>query len=522
MRGMLLTLPGLTVAGRVAGEPTAVEGGLVVPGRAVTLLHPFGAAGRYYRHGWHSWSPVEWVAVPGGRAEAGASGGGRPADDRAAALYSDDDARYAGAWRPGGSGVGAVEGPDGRVLLLGALDVGARVEADDEVLRGFYEGGPEGDGGADGAAGAAAEPAWFVAYGERSEAFARYAEQLGRRLGRRARGESPRVWCSWYGYYRDISEARLAAALQGLAGLAFDVFQVDDGWQRAIGDWQPNERFPSGMAELAKRIHDAGMRAGLWMAPFIVAPSSPIFREHPDWLVRDDDGQPVVAGHNWGDAYYALDTTHPQAQAWLRSLVERVREWGYDYLKLDFLYAAAMPGRRHAPVPRERAYREGLRVMREAAGDDAYILVCGAPVIASLGLADGIRVGPDVAPFWEIPYGGGGASARTLPSSRNAVWTSVERLWLQPLIHTDPDVAYFRTRHNLLAERERRWLQDLARVAGFRATSDPPEWLTGQERAELAAFLQERPRVERVGPYRYRVDDREVDFGPALARDGQG
>ena len=508
---MLLSLEGLTLPARAAGPAREVEGGLVLPRGPVALLHPFGAA-RFYRHGWHSWSAVEWVPL-------------RPAAAAASPLYSDDDARYAAGPRPGGSGVGAVEGPDGQVLLLGALDVGARVEADDEVLRGFFE--EEADSGAPppGApAGGRPAPAgggWFVAYGPRERVFAAYARHLGERLGRRGQGEAPRVWCSWYGFYRDISEDRLLEALEGLRGLEFDVFQVDDGWQRAIGDWEANDRFPSGMAALAARIREAGMRAGLWVAPFIVAPSSPLFREHPEWLVRDPAGQPVVAGHNWGDAYYALDTTHPGARAWLQALVRRVRGWGYDYLKLDFLYAAAMPGRRHEAVPREQAYREGLRLIREAAGDDAYILVCGAPVVASVGLADAIRIGPDVAPFWEIPYGGGGPSRRTLPSSRNALWTSVERLWLRPLLHTDPDVVYFRTRYNLLGDQQRRWLQDLARVAGFRATSDPPAWLTDAERAELAAFLKERPRVEQVGPYRYRIDGREVDFGPALAA-GEG
>lgn len=177
------------------------------------------------------------------------------------------------------------------------------------------------------------------------------------------------------------------------------MFQVDDGWQQSIGDWEPNERFPSGMAALANRIRAAGLRPGLWMAPFIVAPCSRLYREHPEWLLKTKDGQPAVAGYNWGDYYYALDTTHPGAAEWLRNLIAGVRAWGYEYLKLDFLYAAAMPGCRFRAVPREQAYREALRAVREAAGDAAYLLVCGAPVIASLGIADAIRIGPDVAPL---------------------------------------------------------------------------------------------------------------------------
>lgn len=500
MENVLLTLPGLTVPARTAGAPRATAGGVLLPRGPVAVLHPFGMT-RFYRHGWHSWSPVDWVSL--------ARPPERPGVPRER-WYMGDDAAYLAGPRHGGSAVGAVEGPHGAVLLLGALGVGARVEADDEVLRGFIE------EGAGEEAGEASPDGWFLGYGDPVSVFARYAELLGERLGKRGLGSAPRVWCSWYSFYRDISEAQMAEVLEGLQGLAFDVFQIDDGWQREIGEWEPNERFPSGMAAMAERIRRAGFKPGLWMAPFIVAPASRLYREHPEWLLKDVDGRPAVAGYNWGDYYYALDTTHPEVEKWLRELISKVRGWGYEYLKLDFLYAAAMPGPRYRSLHREQAYRQALRVIREAAGDEAYILVCGAPVIASVGLADAVRIGPDVAPFWEVPYGTGSLLERSWPGSRNAVCTSLNRLWLQPLIHTDPDVVYFRSRYNLLTPKQKAWLQDLARVSGFQGTSDPPGWLDAEERQAMAAFIEARPTVERLGPYRFRIDGREVDFQAAL------
>ncbi|MDI6424336.1 alpha-galactosidase, partial [Enterobacter hormaechei] len=148
------------------------------------------------------------------------------------------------------------------------------------------------------------------------------------------------------------------------------------------------------------KIRAMGHIPGLWMAPFIVRPSSRLYRERPDWLLKDAQGDPVPAGINWGGFYYALDTTHPQVRAWLRGVIQRAVAWGYTYLKLDFLYAAALPGVRHENIPREQAYREALRVVREAAGEEVYILACGAPILPSLGLVDGLRIGPDVAPYW--------------------------------------------------------------------------------------------------------------------------
>src|SRR4030067_1320151 len=102
-------------------------------------------------------------------------------------------------------------------------------------------------------------------------------------------------------------------------------------------------------------------------------------------MLRDEKGDLVVAGHNWGDVFYTLDTTQIQVQEWLANQVRKVRSWGYDYLKLDFLYAAALPGVRQQNLPGEQAYRLGLSALRLAA-HDAYLLVCGAPGLAPLGL----------------------------------------------------------------------------------------------------------------------------------------
>ncbi|MBD3854480.1 MAG: hypothetical protein IFJ96_06830, partial [Acidobacteria bacterium] len=122
----------------------------------------------------------------------------------------------------------------------------------------------------------------------------------------------------------------------------------------------------------------------------------------------------------------ALDPTSGATQEYVASVIAEVRQWGFDYLKLDFLYAAAFPGRHESPMTREAAYREGLSIVREAAGDDCYLLACGAPIIASVGIVDGIRLGPDVAEFWHDPqltaladFSGRGA--------RNAIATSSQR-----------------------------------------------------------------------------------------------
>jgi len=463
-------------------------GGYVLGGKTVQIGHSFGRT-RYFKHGWQSWSEAAWVSMKENPQPI------QPPERRPQC----DDPAYALSPAHGGSGLGAIEGFDGRMLFLGALRPGARIEADRVSLKGQSE----------------RENEWFVAYGAWESVLARYTELLANTLGVRGQNPAYRVWSSWYGFYSNISENLMLEVLSGLQGLPFEVFQLDDGWQQNMGDWEPNHKFPSGMQTIALRAQSLGLRPGLWLAPFIVRPSSGLFKEHPDWFLRDEAGELVSAGSVWGGTY-GLDVTLPAVQDWLVALVQKVRGWGYRYLKLDFLYASALPAVRHGGEAREDAYREALRLIREAAGPEVYILVCGAPILASLGLADGIRIGPDVAPFWDNEDRRALLHDPTGPSAYGALKTSLHRLWLRPLIHTDPDVAYFRSRYTLLTPEQRQVLQDLAVVSGFKATSDPPAWLDGEEREQLREWLEANPTLTPLGPYRFKIGGREVDFEPYL------
>ncbi|MEW5871673.1 MAG: glycoside hydrolase family 36 protein [Chloroflexota bacterium] len=468
----------------------SIPGGYHLQGQQISLLHPFGKT-NFYRHGFHSWSLSAWLPL----------GKRLPTPVQREIWPQIDHPHLLRDYPFTSSGLAALQGPDGNVLLLGALELDASVKADSQILRGEYT--------APVAAGARCS--WYLGYAPEEAVFTEYTRLLAERYGERGQGKPPRVWCSWYSFFTDIHEDRLLHVLDGLAGLPFDVFQLDDGWQIGMGDWEANPKFPSGMAALADKIRQHGLTPGLWLAPLIVQPKSSLYHQHPDWLLRDAQGQPVRAGHNWGDDFFGLDTTHPAVQEWMAALIGKVRNWGFEYLKLDFLYAAALPGVRYQNVPGEQAYRQGLQVIRQVAGE-AYFLACGAPVIATLGLADGLRVGPDVAPFWDNVERSQQLYDLTGPSTLNGIRTSLQRLWLRPVLQVDPDVAFMRSRFNLLSPAQKQLLQDLVQITGFRAISDPPDWLDQQELDQLRAFLAESPQVEKLGRYLFRIDDRQVDF----------
>lgn len=446
---------------------------------------------RFFRHGWQSWTLTTWldpstpplpILAPEFRAKD---------EDPAYAFHKN----HVSAW------VGAVELGEDDILLVGALNLSGRVELDNQILKGFYEDENEGE--------------WIIARGKEDEVFAKYVNLLKSSFGTTQFEKPPRVWCSWYSLYKWINEPLLTKALHGLDDLPFDVFQIDDGWQDNSGHWEAGGKFPSGMAAFADTIKSTGRTAGIWLSPFIVTPNLRIFREHPEWILKNDQGAMVSAGLNWTGNTYALDITHPEVLDWLDELIRKVVNWGYDYLKLDFLYAGALLGRRYKEISREEAYRNAMQVMRNAAGD-AYILACGAPIIPSLGLCDGIRIGPDVSPYWLNKPLSVWLNNPNDTSTQNAIRTSIHRLWLNPLVNIDPDVLYFRSKYNSLKPKENQLLQDLGTITGFKATSDLPNWWKPSEKDNVREFLAADLKVRKKKRYIFQVDGREVDFNPAI------
>jgi alpha-galactosidase len=269
------------------------------------------------------------------------------------------------------------------------------------------------------------------------------------------------------------------------------------------------------MKMLADLITATGRTPGVWLAPFMVSAHSELIRAHPQWLLRDGNGNPVRAGMTWTGTPLALDSSHPEVLDWLDQLIRKVCAWGYGYLKLDFLYLGGSIGKRYRDIPREAAYRNAMRVIRRAAGD-AYILACGAPILPSLGLCDGIRVGPDVAPFWLNRPWSVWLNNPNDPSTQNAIRSSIHRLWLRPLVNIDPDVVYFRSKNNALKIHESQLLRDLGLISGFKATSDPPHWMTASEKERLGQYLTAEPAIQKNRRYVYQVDGRIVNFQPAI------
>lgn len=319
---------------------------------------------------------------------------------------------------------------------------------------------------------------------------ARWAQMLGDAMHARSRAPYQRGWCSWYHYFHSITEETLMFNLRMLKDLRseypIEIVQLDDGYQEALGDWdRTNRKFPSGLKIIANEIRDAGFVAGLWTAPFLAARDSRIMRMHSNWFVTQDD-EPLRCAHNanWTGGQdkfaYALDGSNPDFVNHLGQLFETiVLSYGYNYLKLDFLFAGAVVGKRYDPaVTRAETFRRGLEAIRRAAGNDAFILGCGCPLGPAVGIVDGMRIGPDVAPYWGTEEKGEPGTALAIDAVVTRSFMH-RRLWLN-----DPD-CLMRAKETGLSSAERLALAwTIAASGGMLLISDDMRVL-GENSAEL-------------------------------------
>ncbi len=261
---------------------------------------------------------------------------------------------------------------------------------------------------------------------------------------------NPVGWSSWYQYFTNLRWEDVEKNLNiGREIFPFEVFQIDDGYEKDIGDWLETKEGFRSLPELARLIKSYGYVAGIWTAPFSAAETSSLYQTHPEWMVTEE-GRPKECYKGWGKKVYALDATHPEVKSWLVRTFSALKKMGFDYFKIDFLFSAAMPGRRKRNVTPVQAYREGLETVRRAVGK-SFVLGCGPPLLPSIGWVEGMRIGEDTAPYWDS---GRGAfqGANAYYALKNSLMRSFmhRRWWLN-----DPDCLLLRSREIELTAEER-------------------------------------------------------------------
>ena len=325
----------------------------------------------------------------------------------------------------------------------------------------------------------------------------------------------PAGFCTWYAEKHGGSsdEKDLAGltefAAKNLRPFGFDFVQIDDGWQRGdsqgngpnknFTDFRPDGPYPAGMKKIADDINAHGLTAGLWFMPFAGTANDPWFVGHTDWFVKRADGAPYTT--NWGGT--SLDMTNPAARAYVRSFVSNIAKWGFTYFKMDGLYTGVAakqvyvnsgykeddlgdavflnPGKTNT-----EAFRDGLKLVREAAGPDVFFLGCTVAqnmrsYTGAMGLVDAMRIGADNSGSWA-----GWVRQSPVAGSRNYFLN--DRIW-----YNDPDPSYVRSSLSLT---EARTIASWPTIAG--ALNSNGDWLPSLPAERLDILKRTLPSHGRI------------------------
>ncbi len=251
---------------------------------------------------------------------------------------------------------------------------------------------------------------FFFASGDRQALLRRVADAIAKNHPSPLFRPEPTGWCSWYCFGPRVTSQNVLANLDAIAAQvpALKYVQIDDGYQAAMGDWlMTGKAFGGDILGVLKEIRRRGFEPAIWVAPFIAEENSQVFREHPEWLLKDDSGKPLpsnrVSFGGWRHGpWYALDGTHPGAQKHLEDVFRTMRrEWGCTYFKMDANFWGALHGGRHhdPQATRVEAYRRGMEAIRRGSGD-AFLLGCNHPIWPSFGLIHGSRSSDDIKRSW--------------------------------------------------------------------------------------------------------------------------
>lgn len=144
---------------------------------------------------------------------------------------------------------------------------------------------------------------------------------------------------SWLPWHWDINEKLIRESVDAVAETGFEVFTIDEGWEDAMGDWNPDpKKFPNGLKPLCDYIIEQGMKPGLWISIASAFGDSRVARAHPEWTVKDRSGTPAnlhsTAGWN-GHPLVTMSLATPWYDHNLAKFKELVRTCRLAYIKVD-------------------------------------------------------------------------------------------------------------------------------------------------------------------------------------------
>lgn len=247
-----------------------------------------------------------------------------------------------------------------------------------------------------------------------------FADTVGKTMKAKFLKHPMSGWCSWHYRFFDINEedvlknAEFVASRKDIFPVVpggFEYIQIDYGWQKYIGSNEVDaSRFPSGMKLVADRIHELGLKAGIWIAPFWIDEGCGLHESNPEYLLHNEEGNLIKVERGFKDMpFYRLDVSNPGAVKYIIEMLDQIiNEWGYDMIKMDFLEMATV-----MPVPDEKKIsfynpclssyehlRNACTAIQNYVDDlnrDIFMSPCGSPTMFLTGIFRTNYVSEDAA-----------------------------------------------------------------------------------------------------------------------------
>jgi len=234
-------------------------------------------------------------------------------------------------------------------------------------------------------------------------------------------------WSTWDYYGRVYNTKDIIENIDQLIIDGFDanIIQIDGGWWTARGDYlSVRKDLQGGMKAIADYAKLNGCRAGIHLDGFRGDKNSVLYRTHPDWFLKDQDGEVICQVIDKGDTvmeYIYFDYSNPEVCEYMKNVLRTIhKDWGYSYFKIDFMRYGLLEtilaehgniiGSGKKQVTKVIAFnnsmtsiertRAGLKAMREGIGD-AFFLGCSAIFGPTFGIVDGLRTGADICPTFD-------------------------------------------------------------------------------------------------------------------------
>lgn len=120
--------------------------------------------------------------------------------------------------------------------------------------------------------------------------------------------------------------------------MGVDYFCIDAGWHDeglwwdTIGNWQISKRrFAEGLESTVDYVKQHGMKAGIWIEPECVGVNCSKIEELDDDCYFKRNGERVRVHDR-----YVLDFSNPKVIKRMNSIIKRLIDYGFEYIKMDY------------------------------------------------------------------------------------------------------------------------------------------------------------------------------------------